>query len=98
MQIPPPTIRKFSGQDCDVLPIHIGDEPGDGVITLGLIIPLRLPAGNDQCGPPSSEGSIRLEAFSWAIDNFRTKHPVGPKLGMYFLWNVPTMARALEAC
>ena len=63
-------------------PTHIGDPPGDGVITFGIILPFRKPAPGDQCGDYLPEVLVRTEGLVWAMRNARTLHsPAGLGIG-----------------
>ena len=65
-------------------PTHIGDPPGDGVITFGVILPLSKRAPNDECAKePFALGIMGLEGFAWSLQNARTMYArSGLKLGM----------------
>ena len=63
-------------------PTHIGDPPGDGVITFGIILPFRKQAPGDQCGDYLPEVLVRTEGLVWAMRNARTIHaPAGLGIG-----------------
>lgn len=73
------------GQNCTPTPpsLHIGDPPGNGVITFGIIYVMNLRGENDQCGVPNPRGSIFVEAIVWAINNARDIHRSdGVRIGM----------------
>ena len=55
-------------------PHHIGDLPGENVITFGIILPLSNPAANGLCGAPNIRGLTTMEAVAWAISNARVIH------------------------
>ena len=64
-------------------PDHIGDTPDEGVITFGIILPLRSPGPDNECGSPNPAGLARLEALVWAINNARSVFGnSGLKIGM----------------
>ena len=64
------------GQSCTPTPptLHIGDLPGDGVITFGIANPINLRGENDGCGEPLNYGTVLTEALVWAINNARDIH------------------------
>ena len=67
-------------------PTHIGDPPGDGVITFGVILPLSKLAPNDECGEePFTIGIMGLEGFAWSLQNARSMYArSGLKIGTHF--------------
>mgnify|MGYP001801001404 CR=1 FL=1 len=72
------------GQQCPYAgqPVHVGDPPGEGVITFGIILPLRDPTPDGGCGPPTLTGLATMEANVWAIMNARAMYAdTGPKIG-----------------
>ena len=50
-------------------PTHVGDPPGDGVITVGVILRVRDSAPNGQCGSANPYGFTTMEAMAWAVRN-----------------------------
>ena len=59
---------------CPGPPHHIGDLPGENVITFGIVLPLSNPTANGLCGAPNIRGITTMEAVAWAISNARVIH------------------------
>ena len=65
---------------------RIGDAPGHGVITFGVILTLSIRAVDQQCGPPDPYSLAKLEGLVWVINNARQiLAPTGLKIGVYKL-------------
>ena len=76
----------MSAQQCSQSsePTHIGDPPGDDVITFGVVLALNYPSENEgeMCGASSPSGLATMEAVAWAISNTRGMHKeAGVKIG-----------------
>ena len=70
-------------------PDHIGDAPGAGVISFGVILPLSFRTVNQQCGPPDPYSLASLEGLVWVITNDRQiLAPTGMKIGGYMLFHI----------
>ena len=65
-------------------PLHIGDPPGEGVITFGVVLPFSYLTPNGLCGDFNPVALTTVEAVAWAINNARTIYAEtgGPKIGM----------------
>ena len=67
-------------------PHLVGDPPGPGVITIGVILPLNFQTADQQCGTPDPDGLAKLEGLVWVINNARQiLAPTGLKIGVYKL-------------
>ena len=67
-------------------PHQVGDPPGPGVITIGVILPLNFQTADQQCGTPDPDGLAKLEGLVWVINNARQiLAPTGLKIGVYKL-------------
>ena len=70
----------FPGQ-----PTHVGDFPGNGVITFGVVISASQSTPEGYCGARSIRGLAILEATAWAINKTRAIHAEsGLKIGKYY--------------
>ena len=48
-------------------PLHIGDPPGEGVITFGVVLPFSYLTPGGLCGDLNPVALTTVEAVAWAI-------------------------------
>jgi len=67
-------VSRISGQCTPDEVYHIGDTPGSGTVTLGIILPAHTPAaGGMECGADYLPGIMRMEAAAWALRNAQAR-------------------------